>query len=115
MTPGRSSCWHSSGAGTPSLSPVGLIRATLAAAEHLDAAVVAVPLAAHGDAEADHALGLQVVANYAGPDPVLALAEPDTQAETLGSYRPEIQAIVDFDRPPTRPAGTGALLHRPVR
>ena len=89
------------GAGTPSLSPVGLIRATLAAAEHLGAAVVAVPLAAHGDPEADHALGLQVVANYAGPDRVLALAEPDTQAETLGSYRPEIQAIVDFDRPPT--------------
>ena len=63
--------------------------------------MIAVPLAAHGDPEADHALGLQVVANYAGPDPVLALAEPDTQAETLGSYRPEIQAIVDFDRPPT--------------
>ena len=49
------------GAGTPEgLSPVGLLRATLAAAGHLpDAAVVAVPLAAHGDPQADHELGIQ--------------------------------------------------------
>ena len=62
------------GAGTPEgLSPVGLLRATLAAAGQLsDAAVVAVPLAAHGDADADHQLGVQVVRNYAGPDPVSA-------------------------------------------
>ena len=85
------------GAGTPSLSPVGLVRATLAAAEQLDAEVVAVPLAAHDDAEADHALGVQVVANYAGPDPVLALPEPSAEDE---SYPAEIQAIVDFDSPP---------------
>ncbi len=94
------------GADTPSLSSVGLIRATLAAAEHLDAGVVAVPLAAHGDAETDHALGVQVVANYAGPDPVLALAGPDhAQGETVRTYPPEIQAIVDFDRPPVDQQG----------
>ena len=55
-----------------------LIRATLAAADLLpDAAVVAVPLAAHGDADADHALGLQVVANYAGPIPVIGVPDSD--------------------------------------
>ena len=64
------------GDGTPSLPPVALLRATLAAAELLaDAQVVAVPLAAHGDADADHALGVQVVATYAGDDPVLALTD----------------------------------------
>ena len=64
------------GPGTPELSPVGLLRATLAAAARLpDAAVVAVPLASHGDPDADHDLGVQVVAAYAGADPVLALAD----------------------------------------
>jgi sulfate adenylyltransferase len=90
------------GDGTPYLSPVALIRATLAAGRHLDAEVVAVPLAAHDDAEADHALGAQVVANYAGPDPVLALPEPpeEDEADALSAYPPEIQTIVDTDRPP---------------
>ncbi len=87
------------GHGTPDLSPVGLMRVTIAAAQALDAAVVAVPLAAHGDAEADHALGLQVVTNYAGGDPVLALSESE------GTYSPEIQAIIGFDRPPVDEQG----------
>ena len=84
------------GHGTPvDLSAVGLVRATLAAARALpDAAVVVVPLAAHGDAEADHALGAQVLANYAADDAVLALAEAD------GELTGEIAEIVDFDRPP---------------
>ena len=101
------------GAGTPDLSPVALIRATLAAAGHLaDAVVVAVPLAAHGDAEVDHALGEQVVGNYAGPDPIRGLpsewpvelgseADPEVVepvAETQ-PYPDDIAAIVDFDRP----------------
>ncbi len=61
------------GTGTSSLSPVALVRATLAAADLLDdASVVAVPLPSHGDADADHALGAQVVATYAGDDPVHA-------------------------------------------
>lgn len=86
------------GTGTPELSPVALLRATLAAAAGLpDARVVAVPLAAHGDAEADHALGRQVVANYAGPDPVLALPSPDLRA--AGSFPSAIRVIVEADRP----------------
>lgn len=84
------------GHGTPDLSPVALLRATLAAVGHLpDAAVVAVPLAAHGDAETDHALGLQVAANYAGPNPVLGLPAAED-----GDYPDDIAEIVDFDQPP---------------
>ncbi|NYE35874.1 sulfate adenylyltransferase [Nocardioides cavernae] len=84
------------GTGTGSLSPVALLRASLAAAALLDdAAVVAVPLPAHGDADADHALGTRVVATYAGPDPVHALADADEPGEL-----PEaIAAIVEEDRP----------------
>ena len=64
------------GAGTPSydgrpLSAVGLIRATLAAAELLpDARVVAVPLASRGDADADHVFGERIVAAYSPGDVV---------------------------------------------
>jgi sulfate adenylyltransferase len=60
-----------SGTGTPvDVSPVGLVRATLAAAGRLQrngyrADVVAVPLASHGDPDLDHRLGKQVAANYA--------------------------------------------------
>ena len=66
------------GTGTPSLSPVALLRATLAGAALLDdASVVAVPLPSHGDAATDHDLGAQAVATYAGPDPVHALPDRD--------------------------------------
>ena len=83
------------GTGTPWLSPVGLVRATGAAARLLpDAVVVTVPLAAHGDAEADHALGVQVVAAFAAGDPVHALADTDDD------YPDEVSAVVDRDRPP---------------
>ncbi|GAB2644167.1 hypothetical protein GCM10027270_35130 [Nocardioides ginkgobilobae] len=83
------------GSGTPDLSPVALIRATrLVAATLPDAAVVAVPLAAHDAPEADHALGVQVLATYAGDDPVVALADdPD------GDYAPEAADVVAADRP----------------
>ncbi|MCW2832763.1 MAG: cysC, partial [Nocardioides sp.] len=82
------------GHGTPVLSPVALVRATLAAADLLpDAAVVAVPLAAHGEPEADHALGLQVLANYAGGDPVHALTDSE------GTYPDAIAEVVDRDEP----------------
>src|SRR5688572_3796058 len=48
------------GTGTPDLSPVALVRATLAAALRLDGAVVVtVPLASHGDPQVDHDLGTQ--------------------------------------------------------
>jgi len=83
------------GHGTPELSPVSLIRATIAAAAHLpDAEVVAIPLASHGDADVDHELGVQVVANYAGEDPVVGVSE-----DPSGAFSPEIAAIVEFDRP----------------
>ena len=84
------------GHGTAELTPVALLRASLAAADHLDAAVVAVPLAGHGDPEADHVLGVRVVSTYAGPDPVHALRET---AEGAESYPDEIAAIVEADRP----------------
>ena len=83
------------GHGTAELTPVALLRASLAAASHLDAAVVAVPLASHDDPEADHELGVRVVRAYAGDDPVHALTEPADDA----SYGAEIAAIVDADRP----------------
>ncbi|KQW48551.1 adenylylsulfate kinase [Nocardioides sp. Root1257] len=91
------------GTGTPELPATDLIRATLAAADLLpDAVVVAVPLASHGDAGADHSLGLQVVANYAGPDPVIGV--PDSTSPSPAS----IQAIIDQARP--EPADQGLVL-----
>jgi sulfate adenylyltransferase len=97
------------GTGTPWLSPVGLVRATRAAAALLpDAVVVTVPLPSHGDAAADHALGVRVVETFAAGDPVHALAssvveeraprpsrDPDDE-----DYPPEVQRVVDHDRPP---------------
>ncbi len=90
------------GAGTPEgLSPVGLVRATLAAAGHLpQAAVVAVPLASHGDADVDHELGVRVVHNYAGRDRVVALADDED-----GELPDDIADIVDADRPPPERRG----------
>jgi sulfate adenylyltransferase len=82
------------GPGTPELSPVALLRASLAAARHLsDAAVVAVPLASHGDPETDHELGIRVVGAYAGPDPVHALGDAD------GDLPDDIAEIVEADQP----------------
>jgi sulfate adenylyltransferase len=84
------------GPGTPELSPVALLRASLAAAGHVPgASVVAVPLASHGDAEIDHELGVRVVAAYAGPDPVLALDDGDPD----DAYPDDIAAVVDTDQP----------------
>ena len=103
------------GTGTPALSPVALVRATLAAAELLDdAAVVAVPLPSHGDADVDHALGAQVLGNYAGPDPVHALGAPglvtgaSAPSSTSGAYPAPIAAIVEEDRP--EPEDQGLVL-----
>jgi sulfate adenylyltransferase len=83
------------GTGTPWLSPVGLVRASRAAAALLpDAVVVTVPVPTHGDPEADHALGVRVVDAFAAGDPVHGLREDD------GEYPPEVQSVVDYDRPP---------------
>ncbi len=94
------------GQGTADLSPVALVRATLAAAAEMgDAAVVVVPLASHDDAEADHALGVQVVATYAGGDPVHALAD---STEDAVDYPETVAAIVERDQP--APADQGLVL-----
>jgi sulfate adenylyltransferase len=84
------------GTGTPWLSPVGLVRATRAAAGLLpDAVVVTLPRASHGDAEADHALGVRVVEAFAAGDPVRALADDED-----GDLPDEVATVVDHDRPP---------------
>ncbi len=94
------------GPGTPELSPVALLRATLAAARRLPkASVVAVPLASHADATTDHDLGVRVVEAYADGDPVLAL--PDSAAER-GDYPDDVAAIVEADRP--EPSRQGLVL-----
>ena len=90
------------GTGTPeNLSAPGLIRASLAAAAALpDASVVAVPLASRGDAEADHALGEQVVSAYAPGEVVGVTGE--------GVLPDDIADVVDRDRP--GPAEQGLVL-----
>ncbi|HET6152388.1 MAG TPA: adenylyl-sulfate kinase [Marmoricola sp.] len=89
------------GHGTPQdVSPVGLVRASLAAAGLLgDTHVVAATLAAHGDPAADHELGRSVVANYAAGE-VLAVTgsggHPDAVADILDSDQPEEPGVVVF-------------------
>ncbi|WP_406026862.1 adenylyl-sulfate kinase [Nocardioides sp. NBC_00850] len=86
------------GHGTPSLSPVALLRASLLAAEDLpDAAVVAVPLASHDDPEADHALGVAVVEAYAGGDPIHALSSGASTESA--DYTEAIAAVIASDQP----------------
>lgn len=92
------------GTGIPALSPVGLLRATLRVATSgtLDAAVVAVPLPSHGDAEADAALRTRVLLAYAGADPVVDLVPGGTVvadvADIVAEERPapDEQGLVIF-------------------
>jgi sulfate adenylyltransferase len=89
------------GHGTPKLSPVALIRATLAAADLLpDAVVVAIPLADHPDAPAGTQARLRerVVAAYAGAAPVWPLTE-NSPARTLEDLPESVATIVRADRP----------------
>ncbi|TNM44246.1 adenylyl-sulfate kinase [Nocardioides albidus] len=88
------------GAGTPAISPVGLLRATLRVAETLDAGVVAVPLADH-DSLADPALRISVLTSYADTDPVVELAYG-------GHLLPELADIAEEERP--RPDEQGLVL-----
>ena len=84
------------GPGTPALSPVALLRATLMATGHLeDAVVVACPLASHGDPEVDHELGVAVTKAYAAGGPVHAL----TAAAEDCDYPSDIDEVVSFDQP----------------
>lgn len=100
------------GTGTPALAPVALLRATVAAAADLpDAVVVAVPLASHGstaaDEVADAALREQVVARYAGDDPVAAVP-PRTGEPGLDAHPPAVAAVLTTARP--APDAQGAVL-----
>ncbi|WP_239021731.1 adenylyl-sulfate kinase [Nocardioides jishulii] len=96
------------GVGTPRLSPVALVRATVAAAKVLpDAVVVAVPLAAHGDAAADARLRERVVTTYANGDPVWPLP-PRAVEPTLTDFPAEVAEVVRQDRP--APADQGLVL-----
>ncbi len=105
------------GTGTAALSPVALVRASLAAADLLDdASVVAVPLPSHGDADVDHELGAQVVATYAGAGPASTRSRDPSVVEVRGApatsletpYPPTIAQIVDADRP--EPEDQGLVL-----
>ncbi len=82
------------GHGTPDLSPVALLRATLRVAATLpDATVVAVPLASHDDPDVDHDLGVQVVHAYAAGDPVVGLVDAGEPLDLVAD-------IVEADQPP---------------
>lgn len=88
------------GSGSPAVSPVGLLRASLRVTELIDAAVVAVPLADHG-IEADAALRASVLAAYAGADRLVEL-------EAGGSPLAELADILTSERP--APADQGLVL-----
>jgi sulfate adenylyltransferase len=85
------------GVGTPQgVSPVGLVRATLAAAATLQSNgvqthVVAAPLPSHGDPDLDHRLGQRVAANYATAE-VLGLPGE-------GEWPEQVAEIIDQDQP----------------
>jgi len=114
------------GTGTPTMSGVGLLRATLRAVQDLDAAVVAVPLAAHDDPEGDAWLRSLVVANYAAGDPVLSTmtytmywvdgtscaGAPANQ--TLAATGTALASAPTLASPIPIPAGTGSAPGTPV-
>jgi sulfate adenylyltransferase len=87
------------GVGTPRrLTSVGLIRATMKAAELLgDADVVAVPLPAHGDADLDQKLRRTVVDNYAAGE---VFPAPDSGAElrNTGAFPSDLAQIIEQDQ-----------------
>lgn len=90
------------GAGTPhGLSAPGLVRATLAAAQELDAEVIAVPVAARPTAARDEAFRKQVVEAYA---PSAAVIWPTG----AGQLAPAVAAVVERERPSG--ADRGAVL-----
>lgn len=91
------------GAGTPAVSPVGLLRATTKVAAMIGAEVVAIPLTDHGPEadEADAALRQSVLAWYAGADDLVELAPG-------GTTLPELAGIEAQERP--APVDQGLVL-----
>ena len=82
------------------VTPEGLVRATLKAAElHGDAEVVVARLASHGDPTLDHELGQQVAANYAPGEVALLTHEgelPDEIAEIVAQDQHEKGVVLFF-------------------
>lgn len=91
------------GAGTPAVSPVGLLRATTRVAQMIGAEVVAIPLTDHGPESdaADAALRQSVLAWYAGADDLVELAPG-------GTTLPELAEIEAQERP--APVDQGLVL-----
>jgi sulfate adenylyltransferase len=79
------------GVGSPAVSPVGLLRATVRVADLIDAEVVAIPLTDHGT-RADAALRASVLAWYAGADTIVEL-------EPGGTPLPDLADIVAREHP----------------
>ena len=95
------------GHGTPQLSPVAHLRATLVATHHLqDAAVVAVPLAAHDEPGGDARPTLRdtVVAAYADGSPIHTLAPRSDEPQ----WPEDVAAVIEFDQP--MPAEQGLVI-----
>ena len=92
------------GAGTPALSPVALVRATLAAAALLDdAVVVTVPLASHGDPDTDRVLHWAVLATYVDHDAQPPLVElPTGERDHLPTRGRRDRAMPTSLRPTSR-------------
>lgn len=88
------------GKGSPAVSPVALLRATIEVAGLVDGAVVAVPLTDHGT-DADPALRASVLAAYAGADDLVELVPG-------GAPLPEL-AVIDAQEHPA-PAEQGLVL-----
>jgi sulfate adenylyltransferase len=90
------------GAGTAQqVSAPGLVRAALASASVIDGAeVVAVPVAARGDARGDEALQRAVVSAYGSVHLPL----------TTGTLSPAVAALVEQDRPPRARRGLVVFL-----
>jgi sulfate adenylyltransferase len=97
------------GVGTPrGLTPVGLLRASLRAAELLgDADVVAVPLPAHGEdpgedpGEPDEKLRRVVVDNFAAGE-VFPAPHSGAELRAVGATAVEIAEVVEQDQPAER-------------
>lgn len=88
------------GKGSPAVSPIALLRATIEVAGLIDGAVVAVPLTDHGT-EGDAALRASVLAAYAGADDLVELVPG-------GAPLPELAGIDAQEHP--APADQGLVL-----
>ena len=99
------------GPGTPALSPVALLRASLAAAGRPARTPPSSPYRSPPTATPPSTTSSASAWSRRTPAPTRCWPSGDSD----GDYPADIAAIVDADQPGSRPAGAGALLHRPVR